>query len=66
MPKGASEQRVTVRDDGLGHAMEFEDMRKENMGNNGGCVWVRQGKEVTVFREMVNNHKKNNEAMWKG
>jgi len=41
-PKQASKRRVPVGDNGLGHAMEFENSVDEELCDLSGCVGVRE------------------------
>ncbi|XP_021309766.1 uncharacterized protein LOC8080735 isoform X3 [Sorghum bicolor] len=49
------EHRVTVGDDGLRDAVQPHDVGEESLGHCLGRVWVRQGQEVGVLAEAVDD-----------
>lgn len=50
-PKQQGEHLVTVGDDGLRHVVQAHDVGGHGIGG----VWMRQGDEVTIFAEAVND-----------
>ncbi|KAM2148457.1 hypothetical protein COP2_004469 [Malus domestica] len=49
LPKVAHEDGVTIRNDRLGHAMEFENFLNKNVGYQSCCVRVLKWNEVAVL-----------------
>jgi hypothetical protein len=43
LPKVVGESWIMVRDNRVGHSMEFEDIIHENLSHCGCCEWVLEG-----------------------
>jgi hypothetical protein len=54
-PKQRGEHRVALGDNGLRHAVQAHDVNEERLGHGVDGVWMRQGDEVTIFAEAVND-----------
>ena len=54
-PKQRSKHRVAIGDNGLWHAVQAHDVGEECLSHSLGGIWVRQGDEVAVFAEAVDD-----------
>jgi hypothetical protein len=54
-PERRSEHRVAVRNDGLWNAMEANNVGEEGLRHRHRRVWMREGDEVGVLAEPVDD-----------
>jgi hypothetical protein len=55
-PEGACEHAITIRDDGLWHAMELEDIVKEETRHAGRSVWMGERNKVCIPGKFVDDY----------
>jgi hypothetical protein len=56
LPKIASESWITIRDNRVGHAMEYENTIHQNLSHYGCGEWVLEGTKMNIFGKAIYYH----------
>jgi hypothetical protein len=57
MPQIASKDAVPVGNNSSWHAVQFVDVREEQLGHPSSCEWMLEPHEVSIFGKSVNYDK---------
>jgi hypothetical protein len=63
VPKQQGEDRIAVRHDGLGHAVEPHNVGEEGLCDGLNGVQVHQGNEVTILDESIHHRQEDGLAV---